>query len=377
MAGRVGPAGLNFFAATEGHTIGVYSVRPLPRMVWRSDLPDWKHQNKSKVIRDTDASDRESMDLILSECLNAANEMTRPGGFAPAQCVLSRLPRNLATMGEEDECLDVYAWQAHADGPRTFGAQTRCRAKEREAFVRWDCGERVRRADLRKAALVVGSYQVGDVVSYCREARSGEHGLQWSVGSRLIGFEKDRNSLGEAQPRNCWAICDSVPVCVAADRLRPCTSPELFGFPLHANQKFFTSCDGRSHTTRLRRCGETQEPLKRSPKQARTAKKGDEALQDVSFLFQKGHCEHQRNGVIPERMAGLRKKQQEESAEEGGRRKKSSLPVLHARCASCPHRDETHRMEQVDEVQCRCYFDGRRSATTHRSRLRDLSDEMG
>ena len=52
--------------------------------------------------------------------------------------------------------------------------------------------ERVRRDALRKAALVVGSYQVGDMVSYCREPRAGEHGLQWSVGSRLIVFEKDK-----------------------------------------------------------------------------------------------------------------------------------------------------------------------------------------
>ena len=70
---------------------------------------------------------------------------------------------------------------------------------------------------------MVGSYQVG-------EARAGEHGLQWSVGSRLIGFEKDRNSLGETQPRTCWVICDSVPVCVAVDRLRPCTPAELLAF---------------------------------------------------------------------------------------------------------------------------------------------------
>ena len=56
------------------------------------------------------------------------------------------------------------------------------------------------------------------------EARAGEHGLQWSVGSRLIGFEKDRNSLGETPPRTCWVMCDSVPVCVAVDRLRPCMS---------------------------------------------------------------------------------------------------------------------------------------------------------
>ena len=89
---------------------------------------------------------------------------------------------------------------------------------------------RVRRAALRKAALVGQSHQVGDIVSYCREARAGEHGLQWSVGSRLIGFEQDRNSLGETQPRTCWVICDSVPVCVAVDRLRTCTPAELFAF---------------------------------------------------------------------------------------------------------------------------------------------------
>ena len=54
--------------------------------------------------------------------------------------------------------------------------------------------------------------------------------MQWSVGLRLIGFEKDKNSLGETQPRTCWVICDSVPVCVAIDRLRPCTPAELLAF---------------------------------------------------------------------------------------------------------------------------------------------------
>ena len=131
---------------------------------------------------------------------------------------------------DEDECLDVGALRAHADGPTAFGVQLRYRANGREAFVRWDCGERGGRAALRKAAPVVGSYQVGDIVSYCREPRAGEHGLQWSVGSGLIGFEKDRNSLGETQPRACWVTCDSVPVCVAVDRLRPCTSAELLAF---------------------------------------------------------------------------------------------------------------------------------------------------
>ena len=145
----------------------------------------------SKSVKDTHASGRASMDMILSACLNAANEMTRHGGFALAQWVLSRLP---PTMGDEDECLDVGAPQAHARGPTTFGVQSHYRVKAREAFVRWDCGERVRRAALRKAAPVVGSYQDGDFVSYCREAGASEHELQWSVGSRLTTFEKDRVS---------------------------------------------------------------------------------------------------------------------------------------------------------------------------------------
>ena len=44
------------------------------------------------------ASGRESMDMTLSECLNAAIEMARHGGFAPTQWVLSWVTRmNVST----------------------------------------------------------------------------------------------------------------------------------------------------------------------------------------------------------------------------------------------------------------------------------------
>ena len=42
---------------------------------------------------------------------------------------------------------------------------------------------------------MVGSDQVGDTVSYCREPRAGEHGLQWSVGSRLIGSKEGQKQF--------------------------------------------------------------------------------------------------------------------------------------------------------------------------------------
>ena len=60
--------------------------------------------------------------------------MTRHGGFAPAQWVLSGLPRNPATMGDEDECLDVGALQAYADGPITFGCTVTIPSKSMQSF---------------------------------------------------------------------------------------------------------------------------------------------------------------------------------------------------------------------------------------------------
>ena len=44
---------------------------------------------------------------------------------------------------------------------------------------------------------VTGPYQVGDVVSENKQGRTSERGLQWSVGCRLICFEKDKDGLGE------------------------------------------------------------------------------------------------------------------------------------------------------------------------------------
>ena len=55
-----------------------------------------------KVIKETHAVGEEAMGMILTECLNAINEMTRHGGFAPCQWVLSKLPRAPATQGDEE-----------------------------------------------------------------------------------------------------------------------------------------------------------------------------------------------------------------------------------------------------------------------------------
>ena len=88
---------------------------------------------------------------------------------------------------------------------------------------------------MRNAAPIPGPYAVGDIVSYCRRPRANETGIQWSVGSRIVGFETDPEKPDEA-PHVCWVICDGVPVCVDTDKIRPCPSAELLAYHYMAMQ---------------------------------------------------------------------------------------------------------------------------------------------
>jgi hypothetical protein len=177
-----------------------------------------------KVTKETNVGDRKAMEMALTESIVTINEMSRHGGFAPVQWVLSRFPRQPATLGDEQERADIGAIQAHLDGPTAFALQAEYRLQARKAFVGWDCRKRVQRDILRNASAVTGPYKVGDIVSYCRRPRLGETGTQWSVGSRIVGFETDPNYTHK-DPSNAWAICDGLPVLIATDGIHIHESP--------------------------------------------------------------------------------------------------------------------------------------------------------
>ena len=182
-----------------------------------------------KVTKETNVGDRKAIEVALTESIVTINEMSRHGGFAPVQWVLSRFPRQPATLGDEQERADIGAIQAHLDGPTAFALQAEYRLQARKAFVGWDCGKRVQRVMLRNASAVTGPYKVGDIISYCRRPRLGETGTQWSVGSRIVGSETDPNYTHK-DPSNAWVICDGLPVLIATDKLRPCTAAELLAY---------------------------------------------------------------------------------------------------------------------------------------------------
>ena len=126
-----------------------------------------------KVIRETNAICRQAMDMVLSDCINSINEMSRHGGSAPVQWVLGRFPRQLATLSDEEERADIGAIQAHIDGSTPFAIQSAYRLEAREAIVKWDCDTRAQRAMLRNCAPTPGPYKIGGFVSYHRRPRQG------------------------------------------------------------------------------------------------------------------------------------------------------------------------------------------------------------
>ena len=109
-----------------------------------------------KVIKDTEAVGRDSLDMIMTECINSINEMARHDGFAPAQWVLSKLPRQPATLGDEQEASDIGTMQAHVDSSTAFAQQSEYWQKARERFIEWDCSQRIQKEMLKNAQPVGG-----------------------------------------------------------------------------------------------------------------------------------------------------------------------------------------------------------------------------
>ena len=115
----------------------------------------------NRVIKETHAKGRQEVDMALAECIAAISDTSRHGGYAPVQWVLAKFPRQPSTQGDEKERFDIGAIQAHEDAPTSFALQAKYRDEARQAFIKWDCGSRVRRGILSLATPVAGPYKVG------------------------------------------------------------------------------------------------------------------------------------------------------------------------------------------------------------------------
>ena len=133
------------------------------------------------------------------------------------------MPREPGDQFDEQEFADLGPLQGQLEPGTAFARRAELRASARRAFIREDCGRRVARAVLRKAAPLVGEYATGDIVCYRKEDQG------WSPACRLIGFDGNKTA---------WLICAGTPVCAAVDRLRPATSAEALAMQFAQNAKY-------------------------------------------------------------------------------------------------------------------------------------------
>ena len=107
------------------------------------------------------------MKLAAAEVNATINEMSRRGGFSPAQWVIGRQPRYAAGEIGSDEATGVNTVQERdGDSSTIFARRMQIRHEAKKAFVHLDSSERVAKAMLRKQAPMVQDYQVGDLISF-------------------------------------------------------------------------------------------------------------------------------------------------------------------------------------------------------------------
>ena len=177
-----------------------------------------------RVVAELQLTGKEAIQHTITQSVMTKNSLSRVRGFAPAQWVLGRLPREAASIMDEENWADLGSLTAAEDSSTEFGRIAKIREKARKAFIRADMSSRVRRAILRKSAPIPKEYGVGDLVCFRTDQ------LGWSTVSRIIGFDG---------PKVVWVLCKGTPACVALDRLRPVNASEALAHQFLRGQKPF------------------------------------------------------------------------------------------------------------------------------------------
>jgi hypothetical protein len=158
-------------AGVNCSNIGLEAPYQLGKVERHGDM--WK-KVAAKVIEEKQVRGGDMMRRMIPEINAVVNEMSRTGGFSPAQWVTGRNPRYSAgEQGDDEQALLLQALEERVDPRTIFAERMDYRHEAKKAFVHADSSKRVAKAMLRKAAPLIGDYRVGDLISFQREQGSG------------------------------------------------------------------------------------------------------------------------------------------------------------------------------------------------------------
>ena len=169
------------------------------------------------IIHERQLRGRQSIEFVVSETAEVKNSRLHVGGFAPAQWVLGRLPKDLDSLTALGAEHRLGTHQEILDGTSSFAHRMEIRMAAKQAFTFHDSAQRLRASMLRKATPTRGPFVTGDLVCFHRK-QGARVGQRWFGPARVVGQE-GRSKL--------WVIHGGIPMTVAVEACRHASGPEI------------------------------------------------------------------------------------------------------------------------------------------------------
>ena len=187
----------------------------------------WKAMFR-RMVWSEQLAGREDVLLATGAINTARNALTRKSGFSPQQWVLGRSLRLPADLCDEGEVARVGALAASSTPGTRFYRKQQLRMSAREAFMKVQNSEVLRRAELRRIRPTRGPFHVGDFVFYYDQSTSDYPSPNcWRGVARVVGHEGSRT---------VWLSHRGILVAVSPEHLSHANEEELRGWLTVSNE---------------------------------------------------------------------------------------------------------------------------------------------
>lgn len=187
----------------------------------------WKAMLR-KMVWSQQIAGQDDMLLATGAVNTARNALTRKSGFSPQQWVLGRSLRLPADLMDDGEVARIGAVAASETPGTRFHRKQQLRMAAREAFVKVQNSEALRRAELRRVRPTRGPFNVGDFVFYYDQSTQDYPGPHlWRGIARVVGHEGSRT---------VWLSHRGIMIAVSPEHLSHANQEELRGWLVTSNE---------------------------------------------------------------------------------------------------------------------------------------------
>ena len=167
-------------------------------------------QMLKRIIHERQLVGEEDISIACSESASVKNGLLNAAGFTPQQWVMGFQPEDRTSLENFDDNIGVHQGIADQDDPELgpfdrYQKQSLIRQFAKEAYIKADSCQKIRKSMLRKAVPLRGPFTVGSLVSFKKKER-------WYGPARVLAHE-GRSSLRLTHNGVAVLGRDSMPSC--------------------------------------------------------------------------------------------------------------------------------------------------------------------